>query len=188
LASMGIYIFNWDLLRKALIEDENDKNSSNDFGKNIIPKLLNNDANIFAYGFDGYWRDVGTVESLWEANMDLIRDGEKIDLYNPDWKVYSVNPVSPPQFIGKTANIESSLVNDGCVVHGDVIKSIISTKVKVGKNSSIVESVIMPDVVIEENVSITKAIVMSGTIVKSGTEIIGKENGIIIKENKNDIE
>ncbi|MEA3423713.1 MAG: glucose-1-phosphate adenylyltransferase [Bacillota bacterium] len=182
LASMGIYIFNWNVLKKALINDQNDDKSSNDFGKDIIPTLLNDNANIFAYEFSGYWRDVGTVESLWEANMDLIRDGEKLDLFNPNWKNYSVNPISPPQFIGEYANIESSLVNDGCVVDGNVIKSIVSTKVKIGKNSSIVESVIMPDVIIEENVSISKAIVMSGTVVKSGTEIIGSENEIIIKE------
>ncbi len=183
LASMGVYIFNWDILKEALINDENDQKSSNDFGKNIIPKLLNDNADIFAYEFNGYWRDVGTVESLWEANMDLIGDGEKLDLFNPDWKIYSVNPISPPQFISETANVESSLVNDGCIIEGNVVKSIVSTKVKIGKNSSVVESVIMPDVIIEENVSIYKAIVMSGEVVKSGTKIIGKDNEIFIESN-----
>jgi glucose-1-phosphate adenylyltransferase len=186
-ASMGIYIFNWDLLKEALIKDENNKKSSNDFGKNIIPKLLNDNVGIFAYEFNGYWRDVGTVESLWEANMDLIRDGEKIDLYNPDWKVYTVNAISPPQFIGKNANVESSIVNDGCVIEGNVVKTIISTRVKIGKKSSIIESVIMPDVVIEENVSIYKAIVMSGAVVKSKTKIIGRDDEIIIQSNENSI-
>jgi glucose-1-phosphate adenylyltransferase len=186
-ASMGIYIFNWDLLKEALIKDENNKKSSNDFGKNIIPKLLNDNVGIFAYEFNGYWRDVGTVESLWEANMDLIRDGEKIDLYNPDWKVYTVNAISPPQFIGKNANVESSIVNDGCIIEGNVVKTIISTRVKIGKKSSIIESVIMPDVVIEENVSIYKAIVMSGAVVKSKTKIIGRDDEIIIQSNENSI-
>jgi glucose-1-phosphate adenylyltransferase len=179
-ASMGIYIFNWQLLKEALIDDENDENSSNDFGKNIIPKLLNDNADIFAYEFDGYWRDVGTVESLWEANMDLLDRSSDLDLFSDVWRVYSANTISPPQFIAPTANVEESIVNDGCIIEGNVRKSIISTQVKIGKDANITESVVMPNAVIEEDVVLHKTIVMSGAVVKVNTVVEGSTGNIII--------
>lgn len=179
-ASMGIYIFNWALLRESLIEDEKNGDSSNDFGKNIIPRLVDENADVFSYEFEGYWRDVGTVESLWEANMDLLSTESPLDLYNPRWKVYSANTISPPQFIGPNANVEASSVNDGCVIKGNVKKSLISTKVIVKENSSVVESVVMPDAVIEEGVTLYKTIVAPGVVVKANTRIEGSDGNIII--------
>lgn len=179
-ASMGIYIFNWSLLREALIEDENDDKSGNDFGGNIIPNLLKDDANLYAYEFDGYWRDVGTVESLWEANMDLLDRDSDLDLFNKDWKVYSTNTISPPQFIAPSANVDSSIVNDGCIIKGNVKKSIISTRVKIGKNATITESVIMPDVIIEDDVVLHKTIVLNDVVVKANTIVEGSDGHIII--------
>lgn len=179
-ASMGIYIFDWKLLRESLLDDEKDDSSNNDFGGNIIPNLLNDNADLFAYEFEGYWRDVGTVESLWEANMDLLDQNSDLDLFNKDWRVYSANTISPPQFIAPTANVESSIINDGCIIEGNVKKSIISTKVKIGKNSTITESVIMPDAVIEEDVVLYKTIVLNNVVVKANTVIEGSEGNIII--------
>ncbi|WP_330637186.1 glucose-1-phosphate adenylyltransferase [Acidaminobacter sp. JC074] len=183
-ASMGIYIFNWSLLKEALTDDEANLESKNDFGKNIIPKLLSDNADIFAYEFEGYWRDVGTVESLWEANMDLLNRNSDLDLFNKAWRVYSANTISPPQFIAPTANVENSLINDGCIIEGNVKKSIISTKVKIGKNSTITESVIMPDAIIEENVVLHKTIVMSGAVVKDNTIVEGSDDNVIIVTGK----
>ncbi|MBI9011675.1 MAG: glucose-1-phosphate adenylyltransferase [Clostridiales bacterium] len=179
-ASMGIYIFDWKLLRESLIEDEKDDVSDNDFGGNIIPNLLNDNADLFAYEYEGYWRDVGTVESLWEANMDLLDQESELDLFNSDWRVYSANTISPPQFIAPTANVESSIINDGCIIEGNVKKSIISTKVKIGKNSTITESVIMPDAIIEEDVVLYKTIVLNDVVVKANTVVEGSEGNIII--------
>lgn len=181
LASMGVYIFSWKILKKYLIEDEADKNSSNDFGKNIIPKMLKSNINLYSYVFDGYWKDVGNVKSLWEANMDLLRDDNKLNLYDQNWKIYSNNPINPPQYIGKTGNVKTSILNSGCIIHGQICNSVLSTGVHVGKNSKIVDSVIMPDVKIEDNVIIKRAIVMSDVRIKSGTKIENSDlNEIII--------
>ncbi len=179
-ASMGIYIFNWKLLREALMEDEENSASENDFGKNIIPKLLEDNADIFSYEYQGYWRDVGTVESLWEANMDLLNRDSDLDIFSKDWRVYSANTISPPQFISPTANVEESIVNDGCIIEGNVKRSIISTKVKIGKNSTITETVVMPDAIIEEDVVLYKTIVLSGAVVKNNTVVEGSDGNIII--------
>lgn len=180
LASMGIYIFNWDLLRQSLIDDEANELSENDFGKNIIPELVFNDTKVSAYQYKGYWRDVGTVESLWEANMDLLSDDPEDDLFDPNWKVYTQSSISPPQYIASTAAIESSIINNGCIIEGQVKNSVISTGVKIGKNSSVIESVIMPGAIIEDNAKLYRTIVMSDTIVKGDTDIKGKLDGIII--------
>jgi len=184
LASMGIYIFNWDVLREKLISDENNPESANDFGKNIIPQMVSNNERIAAYRFNAYWKDVGTVNSLWEANMDLLQDDCELDLHNNDWRNYSVNTISPAQYISSTGVVENSLINDGCIVEGHVINSVISPRVEIGKNSRIKNSVIMPNAIIEENVSLSKAIVMSGAIVKEGTVVdcVGDEIQIITPE------
>lgn len=179
-ASMGVYIFTWDKLRKYLKEDEKDELSSNDFGKNIIPKMLNDNINMFAYPFKGYWKDVGTIESLWEANMDLLREENELDLRCNKWKIYSKNPVRPAQYIGRKSNIKNSMVTEGCIVYGKVENSILSQGVYVGENTIIRDSVIMPNARIEDNVIINKAIIGSDSIVKEGSVIgNGREISVV---------
>jgi len=175
LASMGIYIFNWSVLKKYLVNDENDPESKNDFGKNIIPKILEDNLDMFAYRFRGYWKDVGTVESLWEANMDLIKLGADFDLHDKKWRAYSVNPISPPQFISPYGMIESSLINEGCIIEGNVKKSVLSPDVYVGIGSHIEESVIMPNVTIEDDVKIYRTIVINDLNIPKGS-VIGDPN------------
>ncbi|WP_031514561.1 glucose-1-phosphate adenylyltransferase [Desulfofalx alkaliphila] len=174
-ASMGIYTFNWKLLREYLIADEKDADSENDFGKNIIPKMLTNGENLFAYNFTGYWKDVGTVKSLWEANMDLLSDNPKLDLYDPHWRIYSVNPSKPPQYISEQAVVTCSLISEGCQIFGNVNHSVLFTGVYVGEGSVIKDSIIMPGVTIGRNVLISKAIVCEKTVVGDNC-IIGYHN------------
>lgn len=159
LASMGVYVFNWQMLRKALIEDELDKSSDHDFGKNVIPRLLEEGKHIYAYPFRHYWKDVGTIESLWQANMDLLHDQPELDLYEKDWKIYSVNPNQPVQFIAPGAQVKKSLVNEGCQIYGSVENAVLFPGVVVGENSVVKDSVIMSDTVIGNNVIIERAIV-----------------------------
>lgn len=170
-ASMGIYIFNWKVLKNYLKEDENDINSSNDFGKNIIPKMLKAERKMMAYPFDGYWKDVGTIESLWEANMDLIERDNGLNLYDNKWKIYSQNQASPAHYIGEGAQVKSSLIVEGCMIHGSIEKSVLSQGVYVGKNTIIKDSVIMPGVQIGDNVIIEKAIIGNNAIIGHGCKI-----------------
>lgn len=175
LASMGIYIFTYKELRKYLIEDAKDENSKHDFGMNIIPAMLNEGKKLYAYEFDGYWKDVGTVESLWQANMDLLDDKE-LDLYNikKDWKIYTEDTLSKPQIIGEQATVKNSLITQGCVVNGDVKGSVLFNNVYVGEGAKIVDSVLMPGVLVEEGAEVYKAIVDEGVVVKS-KKVINKE-------------
>lgn len=172
LASMGIYIFTYQELRKYLIEDAKDKESKHDFGMNIIPKMLADNKKLYAYEFDGYWKDVGTVESLWQANMDLLDDKE-LDLYNQkkDWKIYTEDTLSKPQMIGEEATVKNSLVTQGCVVNGDVEGSVLFNNVYIGEGAKVFDSVLMPGVLIEEGAEVHKAIIDEGVVVKSGTVI-----------------
>lgn len=180
LASMGIYIFNWKTLKKYLRQDESDKNSLNDFGKNIIPSMLGEGNKMVAYPFNGYWKDVGTIDSLWEANMDLLKDDNDLNLHDEEWKIYSVNPVRPAQHIGESAKISNSLVVEGCIVNGQIENSILFQGVQVGKNSVIRDSIIMTDAKIGDNVVIEKSIVGSGAIVRKDCKIsLGDEIAII---------
>lgn len=171
LASMGIYIFNWKTLRSYLNNDELDENSVNDFGKNIIPKMLDSGEKMYAHVFDGYWKDVGTIKSLWEANMDLLENDNKLNLFDTNWKIYSVNPISPPHYISESGKVCSSLLNEGCRIHGEVFNSILFPDVNVGKNSVIIDSVIMPNVKIGDNVMIEKAIVMDDLVIQDNRRI-----------------
>ena len=157
-ASMGIYIFTWEKLRKYLVEDENDKESENDFGKNIIPKMLADGQRMYAYQFDGYWKDVGTISSLWEANMDVLK-GEELHLDDDKWKIYARNNAEPPHYVAPTGNVINCLVSEGTVINGTVKNSIISNSVKIGKDAYIEESVIMPGAVIEDGADIRYSIV-----------------------------
>ncbi len=170
-ASMGVYIFKWSVLKEYLIEDEMDKSSSNDFGKNIIPKMLNSGRKLVAYPFKGYWKDVGTIESLWEANMDLLKIDNELNLYDSEWRIYSDNQVRPAQHIGENAKIANSLIVEGCIVNGEVEDSILSQGVTVGKNTIIKDSVIMPNVKIGDNVRIERAIVGNDSIISNDCHI-----------------
>lgn len=170
-ASMGVYIFKWSVLKEYLIQDEMDKDSSNDFGKNIIPMMLNSGRKLVAYPFKGYWKDVGTIESLWEANMDLLKIDNELNLYDSEWKIYSDNQVRPAQHIGESAKIANSLIVEGCIVNGEVEDSILSQGVTVGKNTIIKDSVIMPNVKIGDNVRIERAIVGNDSIINNDCHI-----------------
>jgi len=171
LASMGIYIFNWKVLRKYLVEDEADLNSSNDFGKNVIPSMLNNGIRLFAYPFSGYWKDVGTIESLWEANMDLLKEDNKLNLFDPNWKIYSVNPIKPPHFAGDTAIIKNSLIGEGCIIYGEVKNSVLFPGVYVGRGTKVIDTVVMPKVVIGDNVTIERTIIGLESVIKNDCRI-----------------
>lgn len=187
LASMGIYLFNWKVLRKYLIEDEQDVTSSNDFGQNIIPKMLEDEKNLFAYNFNGYWKDVGTVESLWEAHMDLLNVNPDFNLDDQDWKILARNPNQPPHYIAQEAIIKQSRANEGCMIYGTVEHSVLSYNVHVGRNSTIKDSVIMPNVRIGENVHIERAIVASNCVIKDGVSIGNQDPAseiTLIGENK----
>ncbi|TCS81080.1 glucose-1-phosphate adenylyltransferase [Tepidibacillus fermentans] len=187
LASMGIYIFNWDVLRSYLIKDENNPNSSNDFGKDIIPMMLQEKRKIYAYPFNGYWKDVGTIESLWSANMDLLSNHPSLDLNDYHWRIRSSNTNYPPQYIGSSAKIKNSLINEGSRVYGEVDHSVIFYGVHVGKGSIIKDSVIMPNVQIGENVMIYNAIIGEGTIIKDGCRIRSENGKITLIEEKTQI-
>ena len=170
LASMGIYIFNWQKLRQYLIEDEADPNSSKDFGKNIIPNMLRKGEKLWPFRFSGYWRDVGTITSLWDANMDMLST-TLINLYDPDWPIASRSPVCPPHFTGKNAEIIHSIVTEGCEIEGHVENSVLSPSVKVGVGSRVLYSVLMPGAVVEY------AIVGENSVIKAGARVGTEPDG-----------
>ncbi|KIL47019.1 glucose-1-phosphate adenylyltransferase [Jeotgalibacillus campisalis] len=171
LASMGIYIFNWKALKEFLEVDNVNEESSHDFGKDLIPLFLNEDKRLMAYPFDGYWKDVGTVKSLWEANMDLLEENPGLNLFDHSWRIYSRNPNQPPQYISHHAEVKESLVNEGCFIEGKVQNSVIFQGVKTGEGSFIDEAVIMPDAVIGKNAVVKRAIVPENIHVPDGITI-----------------
>ena len=176
LASMGIYIFNWKKLREYLIADENDPNSSKDFGKNIIPNMLNAGEKLWPYRFDGYWRDVGTITSLWDANMDMLST-TLINLYDPTWPISSRSPICPPHFTGENAQIIHSIVTEGCEIDGTVENSVLSSAVKVGTGANIIYSVLMPGAVVEEGATVEYAIVGENTVVHKNAHVGAPPDG-----------
>ena len=175
LASMGVYVFTWDVLKKYLRNDEKNPESDNDFGKNIIPGMLANGENMCAYAFDGYWKDVGTVQSLWEANMDILASPPAFDLRDPEWKIYSRNPVKPPHFIAKGAAVNNCCVTEGCNVYGNVKHSILFEGVTVEKGAVIEDSIVFPGAVIKENAIVKKAVIGEEAVIGEGC-VIGDEN------------
>ena len=176
LASMGIYIFTWKTLRQALIEDNQDPNSQFDFGKNIIPKLLNAGERLWPYRFQGYWRDVGTISSLWDANMDMLTP-ELIGLYDPEWPILSRSPIRPPHVVWKTADIRHSIVTEGCVVEGSVFNSVLSNQVFVKQGATVEYSVLMPGVVVEAGAEVRFAVLGENAHVRAGAKVGGSPDG-----------
>lgn len=170
-ASMGIYIFNWKILKEYLIRDEENPESEKDFGKNIIPMLLEENRRIFAFPFAGYWKDVGTIESLWEANMDLIKRRDEFNISDKTWKVYYRHEGKLPQFIGDSAQVTDSMISDGTIVLGTVHESIVSSGVSIEKNAKVQGSIIMQNAVIEEGATVINSIIAEGTVVKSGVTV-----------------
>lgn len=183
LASMGIYIFNWDILKKYLIEDENDPNSENDFGKNVIPSLLRDQREMYAYRFDGYWKDVGTISSLWEANMEVLDpENSGINLFDDDWRIYSRNSGMTGHRIGENAVLENCMITDGCSIDGEVKHSILFAGVKVEKGAVIEDAVIMGGSTIKEGAQVKHCIIAENVVIEKdaivGAMPEGDEKGV----------
>lgn len=176
LASMGIYIFNWSVLRDYLIEDEQDTTSEHDFGHDIIPKMLNNDLNLYAYRFEGYWKDVGTIQSYWEANMDLLNEDLSQLLSSKSWPTFSHEENLPPQYIGPKATISNALICPGSFIFGKIENSVLFSEVTVGINTSVSQSIIHPRTVVGEQCVIDRAIIMEQLHIPDGTVIKGNPN------------
>lgn len=173
LASMGIYIFDWKQLRKLLVADMKNPDSHHDFGKDIIPALLGDGKRLMAYKFKGYWKDVGTIDSLWEANRDLLDKKNELDLSDPTWKIYTEDVTTLPHYVGAEADIKRAFITQGCVIEGEVKNSVLFTGAKVGPGAKVIDSVLMPNVVVEEGATVTRALVADG--VKIGKEAsVGK--------------
>ncbi|EGW40642.1 glucose-1-phosphate adenylyltransferase [Desulfosporosinus sp. OT] len=193
LASMGVYIFNWSTLKQALIEDAKDLGSQNDFGENIIPHQLKQAKRVYAYEFHGYWRDVGTIESYYHANMESLREGHFLNIFDPQFRIFSNEDILPPHFVGSTAKIENSLVCNGCIVHGDVRNSIIAPGVYVGKGVKIRDSILLPYVKVHTGSRIRKTIVgenaeiMRHCIVGAEEQVIPDQEGITVIEDNHNI-
>ena len=170
LASMGIYIFNWKLLRKMLLADMKDPDSHNDFGKDIIPQLLNDNKTLAAYKFKGYWKDVGTIDSLWEANMDLLDSRNELNLNDASWRIYTEDTPTLPQYIGPNAKIDKAFITQGCVVEGEVKHSVLFTGCKVGEGAKIIDSVLMPGVEVAAGAVVQRALVADN--IKIGPEAV----------------
>ena len=171
LASMGIYIFTYKTLRKYLLADDKNENSSHDFGKDIIPAYLNDNRKLTAYRFNGYWKDVGTVDSLWESNMDLLKNNNELDLGNEQWKIYTEDVNALPQFIGEDAKIENSYITQGSVVLGTVKNSVLGTNCLIGKGAKVIDSVVNPGAKIGEGAKVTRCIVADDVEIAPGAVV-----------------
>ncbi len=171
LASMGVYVFSWDVLKKYLTEDENDPNSDNDFGKNVIPAMMNDGLKLVAHRFDGYWKDVGTIQSLWEANMELLDDVPACQIDDPDWRIYGKNPNKPPQYVSADAVLKNSYITEGCEIEGRVERSIIFEGVVIEEGAEITDSVIFPGAHIKKDAKVAKSIIGTNTCIGEGAYI-----------------
>ncbi len=171
LASMGIYVFNWKKLRAYLEADENNKNSQNDFGKNVLPAMLEAGERMFAYRFEGYWKDVGTIDSLWEANMDLLNPNVPLDLSDDTWRIYSRTSGLPPHYIGDTAKVQNSMISEGGNIHGNVEASLVFAGVTIEEGATVRDSIIMPGVVIQSGATVQYAIVAEGACIGKGAVV-----------------
>ena len=190
LASMGIYIFNWKTLRQLLVEDMTNESSNHDFGKDIIPKLLNNGGNLYAWEFEGYWKDVGTIDSLWEANMDLLDTNCELDMNDSTWRIYTEDVTTLPQYIGANANINRAYITQGCIIDGEISNSVLFTGAKVGTNAKIIDSVLMPNAVVEDGAVVTRALVADGVVIGKNT-VVGSadsENILLVAKDVKGVE
>ena len=175
LASMGIYIFDWKQLRKLLLADIKNPDSNHDFGKDIIPEMLNSGKNLYAYKFQGYWKDVGTIDSLWEANMDLLDKNNALDLNDNTWKIYTEDVTTPPHYIGPNAEIKRAFITQGCIIDGEVKNSVLFTDAKVMTGAKVVDSVLMPGAVVEEGAVVHRVIIADGVKVGKNA-VVGDPN------------
>lgn len=187
LASMGVYLFDWKILKKYLILDEGDKTSQNDFGKNVIPQMLAAGEKLQAYNFDGYWKDVGTAKSLWEANMDLVCSPPRFDLYDPDWTIFSRSTADPPHFSASTSHISDSIIAEGCRIYGRVHESVLFRGVTVSYGARVVSSIVFPGAFIEADAHIENAIIGSGIRIRRGADIRGRGGDVQIVGDERDI-
>ncbi len=170
-ASMGVYIFTWSKLRQYLIDDENNPDSGNDFGHDVIPAMHENGERMFAYKFEGYWKDVGTIDSLWEANLDLLNPKVDLDLSDDSWKIYSRNPIAPPHFISDKAKVENSMIGEGCCIDGGVDYSILFSNVTIEEGAKVRYSIIMPGTTIKSGAIVEYAIVAENAVIEEGAHI-----------------
>ena len=170
-ASMGVYIFTWSKLRQYLIDDENNPDSGNDFGHDVIPAMHNNGERMFAYKFEGYWKDVGTIDSLWEANLDLLNPKVDLDLSDDSWKIYSRNPIAPPHFISDKASVENAMIGEGCCIDGAVDYSILFSNVTVEEGAKVRYSIIMPGTTIKSGATVEYAIVAENAVIDEGAHV-----------------
>ncbi len=170
-ASMGVYMFTWEKLRQYLIDDENDPNSSNDFGKNVIPAMHEAGERLFAYGFEGYWKDVGTIDSLWEANLDLLNPKANIDLSDPSWKIYGRGAVTAPQYVSDKAVIENSIAAEGCEIEGKIDYSVLFSNVTVEEGAFVDYSIVMPGAVIKKGAVVQYAMVAENAVIEEGAVV-----------------
>ena len=170
-ASMGVYIFTWSKLRQYLIDDENNPDSGNDFGHDVIPAMHGNGERMFAYKFEGYWKDVGTIDSLWEANLDLLNPKVDLDLSDDSWKIYSRNPIAPPHFISDKASVENSMIGEGCVIDGEVDYSILFSNVTVEEGAKVRYSIVMPGTVVKSGAVVEYAIVAENAVIEEGAHV-----------------
>ncbi len=171
LASMGIYIFTWEKMRKYLIADANDPNSQKDFGKYILPAMLNDNQKMVAYPFEGYWKDVGTIDSLWEANMDLLDPKVPLDLYDDSWKIYSRTPVMPPHYVSNEAEIQNSMITEGCTIDGKVDFSVLFYGVVVEEGAIVRDSIVMPGSVIKKGAVVEYSIIAENSVIGEGAKV-----------------
>ena len=179
-ASMGVYVFNWSKLLQYLEQDNADGKSSNDFGKNVIPQMLKDEQSMYAYAFEGYWKDVGTIESLWESNMDLLRQPMPIDLYDKRWRIYSRNPGMPPHYIAPGGQAENTLMTEGCEVHGEVRGSVLFAGVLVEAGAQVLDTVVMPRATIERGAKVQRSIIAENAAIGPGCLIGEPDGGIVV--------
>ena len=185
LASMGIYIFNWKTMRKLLVEDMKNPDSSHDFGNDIIPKMINAGKKLYAYEFSGYWKDVGTIDSLWEANMDLLDSDNELNLDDTSWKIYTEDIGTIPQYIADSAKIDCAYINQGAHIGGSVTKSVIFGNVKIAPNSKVIDSVLMPGSIVEEGATVTRALVAPNIRIGKNATVGNKKSEEILLVAKN---
>ncbi len=184
MASMGIYMFNWKELRKYLIKDNKDKESSNDFGKNVLPLMLEEGKKMYAWSFEGYWKDVGTVRSYWEANMDLLDPNNTLNIYDMRWRIFTKSKNLPPHYLGRTSVVKHSLINEGCLVKGEVSNSILFSEVEIERGAKVTNSVILSNCIIKAGAEVNNAIIVEGVTIKEGDKIgeVGDGNVYLVTE------